>query len=112
MRVLSTLGVMLIVLAGAAPSARAQTGAADELYHIQFAKAAPGKVTALIDAELKAPPDADNPEPALIFRHSQGDDWQLMIVSPRGKRGAAEPGYAAVRLADARPERPSRRHVH
>lgn len=85
MRVLSTLGVMLIVLAGAAPSARAQTGAADELYHIQFAKAAPGKLTALIDAELKAPPDADNPEPALIFRHSQGDDWQLMIVSPRGK---------------------------
>jgi hypothetical protein len=75
---------MLTVLAGAAPSARAQAGAAGELYHVQFAKAAPGKLMALIEGELKAPPTPGESEAPVIFRHVQGDDWQLMTISPLG----------------------------
>jgi len=74
-----------VMLAGSASLAQAQSTSNAELYHVQFVKAAPGKLGALIDAYLKLPPDVNNPEPPVILRHAQGDDWQLLVISPLGK---------------------------
>jgi hypothetical protein len=79
------VGAVLLAVAGGSPPAGAQETPNLELYHVQFVKAAPGKLGALIEAHLKAPADPADAEPPLIFRHAQGDDWQLMILSPMGK---------------------------
>jgi hypothetical protein len=75
----------LSFVVGQAGLARAQAPSNGELYHVQFVKAAPGKLNAAIAAYLKRPTDKNNPEPPLIFRHVQGDDWHLMIIEARGK---------------------------
>jgi hypothetical protein len=86
---------LLLMLAGSSALAFAQSptpksatqgqATGEELYHVRFVKAAPGQLAALWAAELKAPPDPDNPEPPIILRHAQGDDWQLLVISPLGK---------------------------
>jgi hypothetical protein len=89
MKSLVIASTLLLMLAGSSVPARAQAQASsatnEELYHVRFVKAAPGQLAALMAAELKAPPDPDNPEPPIILRHAQGDDWQLVIISPLGK---------------------------
>ena len=89
MKSLVLSSTLLLMLASSAPaiaqSAQSQSQTSEELYHVRFVKAAPGQLAALWAAELKAPPDPDNPEPPLILRHAQGDDWQLLVISPIGK---------------------------
>jgi hypothetical protein len=93
MKSLVLSSALLLILAGSASSTLAQaqsqsqtpSSTNEELYHVRFVKAAPGQLAALWAAELKAPPDPDNPEPPIILRHAQGDDWQLLVISPLGK---------------------------
>jgi hypothetical protein len=87
MKSLVISSALLMMLAGASAHVWAQTPAAttEELYHVRFVKAAPGQLAALTAAELKAPPDPNNPEPPIILRHAEGDDWQLVVISPLGK---------------------------
>ena len=85
MKMLVVSSVALWMVAALPLPARAQAAAATELYHVQFVKAAPGKIGALIEHTLKTPPDKNNPEPPVILRHAHGDDWQLLIVSALGK---------------------------
>ncbi len=70
-----------------------------ELYRVTLVRAAPGHLLDLLDAyrERMAFYDAaDEPRPAII-RHSQGDHWDLMVISPVGSL----PGYyAADRVAN------------
>jgi hypothetical protein len=79
----------LIVLACAvlsAPSpATAQTSSgAQELYHAHFVKAALGKLPDLIAAYRSAPVPAGEQKP-IILRHREGDDWDLLVLTPFGK---------------------------
>jgi hypothetical protein len=65
-----------------------------ELYRVHFFKAAPGKLPDLIDAYKNFPaPDASTPRP-LVFRHSEGADWDLMVIYPLGAQASmtANPG--------------------
>jgi len=99
MRISVTIyAVVLALTAGVEPSS-GQEAPGQELYHVHFVKAAPGKLAALIDAELKAPASPGQTEPPLIFRHAQGDDWQLMIITPMGPQQTirAEPPTAEMR---------------
>jgi hypothetical protein len=84
------------------------------LYKVTLVQAAPGKLLELIDlyksrtAELKQAGD----EAPLWMRHSQGDHWDLMILSPMssyaefykperiGKRQSAEKPHASEIAAD------------
>jgi len=68
---------------------------ADELYHVHFAKAAPGKLQELIAGYKRAPVPAGEPGPPLIFRHLQGDDWDLLVLTPLGKEETLRPGLDA-----------------
>jgi len=92
-----------LVLAGAAtaqpptqppapPGAAAQPGvSAQELYHVHFVKAAPGKMNELISAYRQTPVPPGEPGPPLIFRHVQGDDWDLLVLTPLGKEETLRP---------------------
>ncbi|RPJ57621.1 MAG: hypothetical protein EHM24_29345, partial [Acidobacteria bacterium] len=81
-------------------AAAAQPGIpALELYHVHFAKAAPGKMNELIDAYKQAPVPAGEPGPPLILRHLQGDDWDLLVLSPLGKEETLTPAASAEEQA-------------
>src|SRR5688500_14307941 len=69
------------------PAAQQQAPAL-ELYHIHFSKAAPGKLTQLIDAYQKAPaPAANEPQVTpIIMRHREGGEWDLIVITPLGKQ--------------------------
>jgi hypothetical protein len=61
----------------------------DYLYKVSAVRAAPGSMSDLLDwiAALKASDyfeDAGE-EPPFVMRHSQGDQWDLLIISPMGK---------------------------
>jgi len=82
------------------PAAAAQPGIpALELYHFHFTKAAPGKLNELIDAYRQAPVAAGEPGPPLILRHLQGDDWDLLVLTPLGKEETLTPGASAEEQA-------------
>jgi hypothetical protein len=74
-----------------APAAQADAGA--ELYHVHFVKAAPGKLVELIDEYVNAPANPLGSTPPVLLRHRQGDDWNLLVLTPLG----AEATLRAVR---------------
>ncbi|MGE5359157.1 MAG: hypothetical protein ACM3NQ_09070 [Bacteroidales bacterium] len=57
----------------------------EELYHVLIVKAAPGKLRDMIDAYLNAPADPNASAPPLLLRHVEGDDWDLLVLTPLGK---------------------------
>lgn len=59
-----------------------------ELYHIHFSKAAPGKLLELIDTYKNAPaPPANEPQVTpIILRHRDGDEWDLLVITPLAKQ--------------------------
>lgn len=65
-----------------------QPAPALELYHIHISKAAPGKLTQLIDTYKNGPaPAADEPQVTpIILRHRDGDEWDLITITPLGKQ--------------------------
>lgn len=80
------LFALIIFLIGLAAPARAQIREGDYLYRVETIRAAPGKLEALLDwaQEIK---DAEYFEDAggqfpFIMRHSQGDQWDLMVILP------------------------------
>ncbi len=66
------------------PKAMATTGV-QELYEAHFVKAAPGKMREMIDAYVNAPADPSASAPPLVLRHVEGDDWDLLVLTPYGK---------------------------
>jgi hypothetical protein len=86
MRALLSLALLL----AAAPAERGQT-----LYRMTLLRAAPGRLLEVV-AELKA-----QKRDALVLRHSQGDQWDLMVLAPIGsyRDHFAQPA-AAASLAD------------
>jgi len=68
---MSTLLALALLLA--APPERGQV-----LYRMTLLRAAPGRLLEVV-AELKA-----QKRDALILRHSQGDQWDLMVLAPVG----------------------------
>ena len=60
----------------------------DELYRVTTVRAAPGELAALLDWFVDVESagyyaDAAIPPP-LLMRHSQGDQWDLMLIAPMG----------------------------
>jgi hypothetical protein len=65
-----------------------------ELYHVHTVKAAPGKLLQLIDAYKNGPaPEANEPQYSpIILRHSQGGEWDLIVITPLGKQATISAG--------------------
>lgn len=69
-------------------SATAEEREGDYLYGVTTLRAAPGELATLLDwiAEWKASDfheTSGSPEP-FVMRHSQGDQWDLMVITPFG----------------------------
>ena len=98
--------VMIGALAAAAPAA-AQTkpAAATDLYHVHFAKAAPGQAAALAKSLMEPDKSSAMPEHFVVLRHQEGDDWDYMVIQhlgPKTEISAATPAPpASVRSLNA-----------
>jgi hypothetical protein len=79
-----------------------------ELYHVHFVKAAPGKIGELVAAYLDSPVAEGEPGPPLVFRHLQGDDWDLMVLTPLGKEETISPDSDPAQEQWAQRTRPLR----
>lgn len=55
----------------------------DHLYRVTTMRAVPGALSELIDAFKAQHADSvENPHRAMLMRHSQGDQWDLMVITP------------------------------
>jgi hypothetical protein len=71
-----TVAALLVAALGTGASAPAASLRGDVLYRTTLLRAAPGRLLDLVGAlKGKAP---------WIFRHSQGDHWDLMVLAPVG----------------------------
>jgi hypothetical protein len=94
-------------------SSAAQTpsgSSTQELYHAHFVKAALGKLNDLIAAYTSAPVPPGEEKP-IILRHREGDDWDLLVLTPFGKGEATvnanvpadtQAQYAKIRASSER----------
>jgi hypothetical protein len=58
-----------------------------EIYHVHVVKAAAGKLPDLIEAYKYVPgPDSGDPQVTpIVLRHREGGEWDLIVITPRGK---------------------------
>lgn len=59
---------------------------AGEIYHVHFAKAAPGKTSQLADDLKKPDPEAPMPGHVLVLRHQQGEGWDYAAIQHLGSK--------------------------
>ena len=90
------LGALCLEIGAAAPAP--QPAGPSYLYKTTFVRAAPGKLLDLIALykDRMAVMDAAGDERPLWWRHTQGDQWDLMILFPMGSYGEY---YSAQRSA-------------
>jgi hypothetical protein len=101
----------LVVFGGvvAATGASAQnTGApaaANDVYHLHFAKAAPGQAAALGKSLMTPDKTSPMPEHFVVLRHQEGDDWDYVVIQHLGAKAevtaTAPPPSDAVRALTA-----------
>ena len=100
----------LIVFVGvvAATGASAQNtpgGAASDVYHVHFAKAAPGQAAALGTSLMAPDKTSPMPEHFVVLRHQEGDDWDYVVIQHLGSKAevttTAPPPSDAVRALSA-----------
>jgi hypothetical protein len=82
------LAALVVIFLITLPSAFAQELSGDYLYKVSTIRAATGELSGLLDwlAELKESDyfDIANEHPPFVMRHSQGDQWDLLIITPMG----------------------------
>jgi hypothetical protein len=107
----SVAAVLVVVFGGiimseaAAPQTTAAPAAGTDVYHVHFAKAAPGQAAAL-GKSLMAPDKASPmPEHFMVLRHQEGDDWDYVVIQHLGTKvevtATAPPPSDAVRALTA-----------
>ena len=82
------LFLVIFVLTPLIPSANAESLSSEQtyLYRTTFIRAAPGKLLDLIDLfkNQMSAYDASGDKPPFWWRHTQGDQWDLMMLYPMG----------------------------
>lgn len=101
LRVISIVSLLALV---AAPAA-AQVLEGNYLYRVSTVRAAPGTFSDLLDwfdaLEASGYYEESGESPPFIMRHSQGDQWDLMIISPMESFTAFYDEEAANKRQDA-----------
>lgn len=95
----------IVSATAASPQNTAAPPAATDVYHVHFAKAAPGQAAAL-GKSLMAPDKASPmPEHFVVLRHQEGDDWDYVVIQHLGSKAevtaTAPPPSDAVRALTA-----------
>lgn len=90
-----------MVLATAAPQNTAAPAGTTDVYHMHFAKAAPGQAAALGKSLMTPDKASPMPEHFVVLRHQEGDDWDYAVIQHLGSKAevtaAAPPASDAVR---------------
>jgi hypothetical protein len=87
-----SLVARLVLLGGvvAATTASAQNTLAPavgtDVYHVHFAKAAPGQAEALGKSLMVPDKSASMPEHFVVLRHQEGDDWDYAVIQHLGPK--------------------------
>jgi hypothetical protein len=86
-----TIAACLVVLgaAVAATSASPQNTAAPaatDVYHVHFAKAAPGQAAALGKSLMTPDKTSPMPDHFVVLRHQEGDDWDYVVIQHLGSK--------------------------
>jgi hypothetical protein len=85
--VLASLIVMSAVAATAAsPQTPSPAAAGTDVYHVMFAKAAPGQATELANALMTPDKTTTMPDHFIVLRHQEGDDWDYVVVQHLGAK--------------------------
>ena len=100
---MKTIAACLVVVGGAvaAMSATPQNApaAATDVYHVHFAKAAPGQAAALGKSLMTPDKTSPMPEHFVVLRHQEGDDWDYVVIQHLGPK--AELSVSAPPPTDA-----------
>ncbi len=80
----------------AAASASTAASTRTDLYHVHFAKSAPGKESEHADALKKQDPKAAMPGHFIVFRHMDGDAWDYCTIEHLGTKTTLEAATAAT----------------
>ena len=80
--------LVLMCAAVSIMSAHADSLEGDTLYRVTTVRAAPGEFAGLLDAFRESIANTpDKSRRAMLMRHSQGDHWDLMVITPMGSFG-------------------------
>src|SRR5688500_17849287 len=76
----------IVSATAASPQNTAAPPAATDVYHVHFAKAAPGQAAALGKSLME--PDKTSPMPThvVVLRHQEGDDWDYVVIQHLGPK--------------------------
>jgi len=70
----------------ASPQNTAAAPAATDVYHVHFAKAAPGQAAALGKSLMVPDKTSPMPEHFVVLRHQEGDDWDYAVIRHLGPK--------------------------
>jgi len=87
----------LVVITSASPQ-NPPAAAGTDLYHVMFAKAAPGQAAELGKSLMTPDKTAPMPDHFVVLRHQEGDDWDYVIIEHLGPKAevVATPSPQAV----------------
>lgn len=89
----------------ASPQNAPAPAAATDVYHVHFAKAAPGQATALAKSLMVPDKTSPMPDHFVVLRHQEGDDWDYVVIQHLGSKAevtaTAPPPSDAVRALTA-----------
>jgi hypothetical protein len=99
------IGVCGIVAATSASPQNTPAAAFTDVYHLHFAKAAPGQAAALGASLMIPDKTSPMPEHFIVLRHQEGDDWDYVVIQHLGAKAevtaTAPPPTDAVRALSA-----------
>jgi hypothetical protein len=95
MKILYTL-LLFVPLAAAQNAEPARPAARSDVYHVHFAKAAPGKAARLGDFYKSQGSSAAMPGHQVVLRHHLGDTWDYLVIEHLGTKATVEPGGTPV----------------
>jgi hypothetical protein len=100
------LAAVVALLAPTAASAQNTAApAATDVYHVHFAKAAPGQAAALGKSLMVPAKTSPMPDHFVVLRHQEGDDWDYAVIQHLGSKAevttTAPPPAEAVRALSA-----------
>jgi len=94
-----------VVSATGASAQNTPAPAATDVYHVHFAKAAPGQAAALAKSLMTPDKTSPMPEHFVVLRHQEGDDWDFVVIQHLGSKAevttTAPPPSDAVRALSA-----------
>lgn len=84
--IVASLVMCVGTVAATTTSAQTAPAAGTDIYHVHFAKAAPGQAAA--QAKSLMTPDGTRamPDHFVVLRHQEGDDWDFVVIQHMGAK--------------------------